>query len=99
MSWTMTQQLSRSDRVHLGSNPGQSPTRSAFASSVNSLKHHYKYLEPRNTVDQAPNPRLQRPGYPPYLRVSSSRNRAATIATSPGWRLIGSTAISSKYPP
>src|SRR6266403_3247465 len=28
-------------------------------------------------------------------RVSSSRSRAATIASSPGWRLIGSTAISS----
>src|SRR5438445_9097197 len=28
-------------------------------------------------------------------RVSSSRSRAATITSSPGWRLIGSTAISS----
>src|SRR2546428_852121 len=31
-----------------------------------------------------------------YRRVSSSRRRAATIVSSPGWRLIGSTAISSK---
>src|SRR5258708_14311155 len=28
-------------------------------------------------------------------RVSSSCSRAATITSSPGWRLIGSTAISS----
>ncbi len=34
-----------------------------------------------------------------YRRVSSSERRRATMASSPGWRLIGSTAISSKYPP
>ena len=31
-----------------------------------------------------------------YRRVSSSRRRAATIVSWPGWRLMGSTAISSK---
>src|SRR2546421_8177507 len=30
-------------------------------------------------------------------RVSSSRSRAAPITSSPGWRLIGATAISSAY--
>ena len=43
-----------------------------------------------NTCPRAPRTRV------PQRRMSSSRSRVAMISSSPGWRLIGSTAISSK---